>query len=649
MTMAQSLQSLLLTRNTRGDFNMSINILIVEDEFIIALDLQNRLKNLGYNANDIVSNVQDAIRVAQKTKPDLILMDILIAGDMDGIETATIINKDMDIPIIYVTAYSDRKILERAKLTNSYGYVNKPYNERELVSTIEIAMARAQVQKLLVANEAKFRRIFENAGDQLLVLDSERKIIEANTFNIQELGYTIDELKAMNFDQIFQSRKTYLNTVLKKISNSSKPMTFNGNMTRKDGTRFPCEIRVSVYDMVDNKQPLYLASARNMTERIEAKKVHQSMMMQLAHAGKLAMLGTISAGLIHELKNPLTSIIGFSDLILTKKGSINDIENKISTIQKAAMQMKHTIDHLNVYTRQDTVEDMLSTNLNTAISNALEIIKGQVEDIAVNIEYHPNLGTIWGNVSQLEAVLQNLIINSVDSFQDRDILEKTITIKTYEKNNRIFLEYEDNAGGIKREVLPRVFDPFYTTKKAGQGTGLGLSIIRSIMEHHKGFIDLNVKELRGSRFLLSFPKEADYAEAEFDSHKMITCKLQKQGKAHILLIDDDPQFTSILESVLSEKFDVMSFNDPEKAMAQIRADNVDLIVTDLDMPKVTGQDIIRFAHTLKKHIPIIVITGTSVNKKVTQLNNVEAVVEKPISEYENLIQAILKHLETKEV
>lgn len=624
---------------------MSINILIVEDEFVIALDLQKRLVSLGYKANDIVSNGKDAIRVAKKTKPDLILMDILIAGEMDGIETASEINKEMEIPIIYVTAYSDRAILERAKLTNSYGYVTKPYNERELISTIEIAMARSKMQVLLTAKERKFRRIFENAGDQLLVLDGEGKILEANTQNLLELNYSFEELKGMAFEKICQLRKSYLSAVLKKSLSRNKPLTLTSKMIRKDGTKFPCEIRFSVYDNEDQK-PLFLAVARNILERIEAKKEHQSMLMQLTHAGKLAMLGTISASLMHELKNPLTSIIGFSDLLLNKKDTAEGIQKKISMIQKAAMQMKDTVDHLNVYTRQDTEEDMKNIKLNKTISGALEMIKSQVDDIGLTVEYDPNLGDIWGNESQLEGVIQNLIINSVDSFQDHDILEKTIHIKTYERDGRIFLDYEDNAGGMSKEILPKVFDPFFTTKRPGQGTGLGLSIIRNIIEHHKGLIYLTVKEKKGTRFIFSLPQAAKYSDTEFDNRKMITCKIEKAGKPHILLIDDDPQFTSILESVLSEKFDVVSFNDPEKAMDQIKKNDVDLIVTDLDMPNVTGQDIIRFTNTLDKHIPIIVVTGTSINQKLNQMNNVEAVVEKPISEYDKLINFILENLES---
>ncbi len=122
----------------------NINILIVEDELLIAKNLSNKLENLGYKIAGIVCSGSDAIERAGEMKPDLILMDIVIKGQIDGIETATIINQKLDIPIIYTTAYADEETLERAKNSGSYGYLLKPFKERELHATIKIALSKHQ-------------------------------------------------------------------------------------------------------------------------------------------------------------------------------------------------------------------------------------------------------------------------------------------------------------------------------------------------------------------------------------------------------------------------------------------------------------------------------------------------------------------------
>jgi signal transduction histidine kinase len=135
------------------------NILIVEDELLIAKNLSQKLEKLGYKIADIVSSGAEAIQRAGEMKPDLILMDIVIKGDIDGIETAAIINRELDIPIIYTTAYADDETLQRAENTGSYGYVLKPFKERELHATIKIAIGKhkeaIKLRKLLAIAAVK--------------------------------------------------------------------------------------------------------------------------------------------------------------------------------------------------------------------------------------------------------------------------------------------------------------------------------------------------------------------------------------------------------------------------------------------------------------------------------------------------------------
>ena len=136
-----------------------INILIVEDELLIAKNLFYKLEKLGYQIADIVSSGADAIQRAEEMKPDLILMDIVIKGDIDGIETAARIHQELDIPIIYTTAYADDETLQRAENTGSYGYLLKPFKERELHATIKIALSKHQeavkLQKIIALAAAK--------------------------------------------------------------------------------------------------------------------------------------------------------------------------------------------------------------------------------------------------------------------------------------------------------------------------------------------------------------------------------------------------------------------------------------------------------------------------------------------------------------
>lgn len=125
----------------------SPKILVVEDENIVALDIKNRLKKLGYSVPSIASTGEEAVKKAEITSSDLVLMDIMLKGDMDGIEAAEKIRELYDIPVIYLTAYADDKILERAKLTQPYGYISKPFKEKDLRTNIEMALHKHKMEK----------------------------------------------------------------------------------------------------------------------------------------------------------------------------------------------------------------------------------------------------------------------------------------------------------------------------------------------------------------------------------------------------------------------------------------------------------------------------------------------------------------------
>lgn len=138
-----------------------IKILLVEDETIAAMDIQARLEALGYEVPYVASRGEEAIEKALEIEPDLILMDIVLKGDMDGIEAAIKIHENQDTPLIYLTAYSDEQTLERAKISEPFGYVLKPFEDREIQISIEMALYKHDVDQKLKKSEEKYRKIVE--------------------------------------------------------------------------------------------------------------------------------------------------------------------------------------------------------------------------------------------------------------------------------------------------------------------------------------------------------------------------------------------------------------------------------------------------------------------------------------------------------
>jgi PAS domain S-box-containing protein len=169
-------------------------ILIVEDEAIIASVIAAALNKFGYEVSDILSSGEAAVAAALRKQPDLILMDIRLQGAMDGISAAERIQEQLDIPIIYLTAYADEPTLERAKKTQPYGYIPKPFQEIELRTTIEMALYKHGFEVRLKASEARFRSLFENSQDTIYIIDREGKLAEINPAGLSLFGYKREEV-----------------------------------------------------------------------------------------------------------------------------------------------------------------------------------------------------------------------------------------------------------------------------------------------------------------------------------------------------------------------------------------------------------------------------------------------------------------------
>lgn len=178
-------------------------ILVVEDEYIIAEDIRKSLINLGYSVPFIVSSGEEAIEKAKEYDPDLVLMDIMLDGEMDGIKAAEMIRSSSNIPIIFLTAFSDEKILERAKITEPYGYIIKPFKERELRINIEIALYKCEMENRLKDSENWLKATIKSIGDGVIATDNEGIIKLMNPFAQMLTGWKQEDAIGKPLSTVF--------------------------------------------------------------------------------------------------------------------------------------------------------------------------------------------------------------------------------------------------------------------------------------------------------------------------------------------------------------------------------------------------------------------------------------------------------------
>lgn len=205
-------------------------ILVVEDEAIVAESIKIKLTKMGYSVISTASSADEAIRKTEEYLPDLVLMDIVLQGEMDGIEAAGQIHTRFDIPVVYLTAYSDEKTLVRAKITEPFGYIIKPFKERELQVAIEISLFKHDMEKKLKERNEWFSVTLNSISDGVIATDSKGCVLFMNTIAQSMTGWKLDMVEGKPLKEV-------LNIVTEKTGNVNKTLLQAGN-----GTNIPIDI-----------------------------------------------------------------------------------------------------------------------------------------------------------------------------------------------------------------------------------------------------------------------------------------------------------------------------------------------------------------------------------------------------------------------
>ena len=251
-------------------------ILVVEDEAIVAVDIRNRLRNLGHTVSALTASGPEAIDRTGELHPDLVLMDIQLRGRMDGVDAADHIRHRFHVPVVYLTANSDENTLQRAKLSEPFGYLSKPFAERELETTIEMALHRHRMEKKLERSEALKNAILESALDGIITMDHEGRIMEFNPAAERIFGHArrevVGELMADLLlapamrEHFWQDMTRFL------LTNEGRMIGRRTEVTarRADGSEFPAELAVTQIDM--EGPPMFTAYVRDITDHVRREQ-----------------------------------------------------------------------------------------------------------------------------------------------------------------------------------------------------------------------------------------------------------------------------------------------------------------------------------------------------------------------------------------
>jgi signal transduction histidine kinase/ActR/RegA family two-component response regulator len=326
------------------------------------------------------------------------------------------------------------------------------------------------------------------------------------------------------------------------------------------------------------------------SEITEERQAHPA----VGHTEKMAALGQLVSGIAHELNNPLTTISGYTQLLLGRGLPAACIPDARKLYQEAERARRIVKDLL--YFARESKPERLPVDVNEIIERtlALRSYELKVANISVNSDLAPDLPRTMADPYQIQQVILNLIINSEQALTEQrgkgNIRIRTSHLKEQPSETKIVIEFSDDGPGIAPELVSRIFDPFFTTKAPGIGTGLGLSIVYGIVRQHQGDVTLESPRGEGAKFLIKLPVVPVSSEALHDGHVATAGTFRHTGPKRILVLEDEPTVSQLIADVLREdQHEVESVPNGQAGLARISTNTYDLVICDLRMPRLDGR------------------------------------------------------------
>lgn len=576
---------------------MTATILIVEDEAIVARDLKGRLGKLGYTVVGITARGEQAIKLAEQMLPDLVLMDIHLQGDMDGIQAACLIREQFAIPVVFATANADDTTLRCALGSEPFGYILKPFEERELRTTIEMALYKSRSDRVLRDSEANKAAIMAAALEGIITTDLEGRIVEFNPAAEQMFGYSHAEALGQTVAELLlaPASREHFQLMVSQCPSSSgelvRGVRLEAAARRADGAEFPAEASLSRTER--GHRPMMVSFWRDLSQ---SKLLEQ----QLRQAQKMQVVGQLAAGIAHDFNNLLTIINGHSEELFTSMRADFRACYRVQEIAKAGNKAAKLTRQLLAFSRQQILQTR-TLDLNDLIADFQRMMGRLIgENITLTTRLAPNLGSVQVDSSQIEQVLMNLVVNARDAMPNGGHLAiETANAELDEAYAKIhsdvvpgryaMVAVSDTGCGMDRTVQARLFEPFFTTKETGKGSGLGLATAYGIIKQSGGYICVYSEPGQGTTFKVYLPLVAVPGEPSTSSEAV---EPAPSGDETVLLVEDEVGVRELLRTTLEGKgYAVLTARHGKEALhvAGKFGGHIDLLVTDVVMPEMGGR------------------------------------------------------------
>ncbi|MBU0730467.1 MAG: ABC transporter substrate-binding protein [Proteobacteria bacterium] len=509
-----------------------------------------------------------------------------------------------------------------------------------IVQAIDLTDIKKQ-EEALRKSEERYRLLYAKTPAMLHSIDRNGQLIDVSETWLEKLGYQKDEVigrKSIDF-LTEESRRYASEKVLPEFLQKGHLNDITFTFVKKNGEEMDVLLSAAAERDEEGNIVRSLAVLEDVTEknRLEA---------QLRHTQKMEAIGTLSGGIAHDFNNILAAILGYTEMARDDIPEWSPAKFQIEEVLKAGNRAKDLVKQILAFSRK-AEQNRIPVQIPLLIQETLNFLRASIPTtIEIKLNVDPDCGSILADPTQIHQVLMNLCTNAAHAMEKDggiltlDLREVDLTIAdlgndiNHRPGSYILLEVRDTGSGIEKELLDRIFDPYFTTKEVGKGSGMGLAVVHGIVRSHEGLITVESTPGQGTAFKLFFPKIMDEVEAIAPDTSPLPV-----GKEHILIVDDEPSISTLTQKrleMLGYQTTAMTSSVETLELFRSAPNAYDLVITDQTMPYMTGEKLAKELLKIRPNLPIIMCTGYSSKIDADKANTlgISAFIMKPVDNKE---------------
>ncbi len=483
-------------------------------------------------------------------------------------------------------------------------------------------------------NDRRLEAIFEASPNPIVVFNKQGHPQRLNPAFTRIFGWTLEELHGRRIPFVPESERPITGQKLEEMFRTGHPVTFETQRLTKAG-----DVRNVIVSAAIALGRNYTSQEMvvNITDITERKQFED----RLQQAQKMQAMGTLAGGIAHDFNNLLTPLMGYAEMLMDDLPADSPAQEKAAEIFTAGSRAKELVNQILAFSRRsDTKPEPMK--LQPFITETLKLLRASIpSNIEILQEIDMACGPVMANPTQVHQVVMNLAANAFHAMEDTGgklsvtLKQAFVTAESARSGGLppgkyAHLVISDTGIGIEKQTMAKIFDPYFTTKDKNKGTGLGLAVVQGIVNSVGGTILVFSEVGRGSEFNVYWPLRRGEKKAATVRPKAPI----PRGTEKILLVDDEATVMKMVSQMLERLgYRVAAYTSGIEALAAFKADpeNIDLVLTDMTMPEITGVLLAREAMAIRPAIPVIVSTGYSktLTSEVAEKIGIKAVINKP--------------------